>query len=257
MHLEEFAEGRTSPIHSLDPRIKLVSFLPLAIVVATARGLIVVLAALLVSLILLLFSRLKLRAVLSRLYPVNLFVLFLWFILPFSVQGETIFSLGPLAASYEGISYTLSITLKSNAILLCTIALVGTVPIFQLTHTLKHLKVPEKLVSLFFFCYRYISTLHQDYSTLSNAMKVRAFKPTTRLHTYRSYAYLVGMLLVRSYDHSQQIYQAMLCRGFKGKFPMLDHFPHLRKKDYLFLILMVFVIGSLVSVEVGSFWRMR
>ena len=257
MHLEEFAEGRTSPIHSLDPRIKLVSFLPLVMVVATASGLIVALAAVLVSASLLLFSRLNLKAVLSRLYPVNLFILFLWLILPFSVQGETVFSLGPLAASSEGISYALSITLKSNAILLSTIVLVGTIPIFQLTHSLKQLKVPEKLVSLFFFCYRYISTLHQDYSSLSNAMKVRAFKPTTRLHTYRSYAYLVGMLLVRSYDHSQQIYQAMLCRGFKGKFPMLDHFHHLRKRDYLFFLLMVFVIGLLVTIEAGKFWRVR
>ncbi|MFQ5867246.1 MAG: cobalt ECF transporter T component CbiQ [bacterium] len=254
MHLEEFAEGK-SLIHSLDPRIKLLGLFPFIVVVAIAKGLTPPLIALMVGVNLVLFSRLNLKAVSSRLLTVNLFILFLWFILPFSVKGEGIFTVGPLTATSEGISYALSITLKANAIVLSTVALIGTIPIFRLVHALRHLRVPEKLVNLFFFCYRYISVLHEDYSALYNAMKVRAFKPTTNVRTYRSYAYLIGMLVIRSYEHSQKIYQAMLCRGFKGRFPLLDHFTGLTRKDLIFFIFMIFVAGGLLTVEMGNyFW---
>jgi len=252
MHLEEFAEGG-SAIHSLDPRVKVATLFPLIIVVATARELFVPFLALIVGVILLSFSRLNLKAVLCRLYPVNLFILFLWLVLPFTVEGRSIFTRGGLVLTAEGLLLAFSITLKANAILLSTIALVGTIPVFRLAHTLRSLKIPEKLVNLFFFCYRYISVLHQDYSTLHNAMKVRAFKARTNIHTYRSYAYLVGMLVVRSYDHSEKIYQAMLCRGFKGRFPLLSHFTALTGKDYLFLIFMIFVTAGLSVIRLTGF----
>jgi len=253
MHLEEFAEGK-SLIHSLDPRIKLLSLFPFIVVVAISEGLIVPSIGLMVAGGLVLFSQLNLKAVLSRLLPVNLFILFLWLILPFSVKGKDIFTIGTLTATSEGFFYTLTITLKANAIVLATIALVGTIPIFRLVHALKHLKVPEKLVNLFFFCYRYISVLHEDYTALYNAMKTRAFKPATSLHTYRSFAYLIGMLVVRSYDHSEKIYRAMLCRGFKGRFPLLDHFAGLTKKDIVFFIFMIFLAGCLLTVEMSNYF---
>jgi len=254
MHLEEFAEGK-SLIHSLDPRIKLISLFPFIVIVAIARGLTVPSISLIAGVIVISFARLNMRALLNRLLAVNLFILFLWLILPFSVEGRSIFTIGRLTATSEGISYALTITLKANAIVLSTIALVGTIPIFRLVHALRHLKVPEKLVSLFFFCYRYISVLHEDYSALHNAMKMRAFKPTTNVHTYRSYAYLVGMLVLKSYEHSEKVYQAMLCRGFRGKFPLLHHFTHLTRKDLIFFVSMIFVAACLVTLEVGNhFW---
>ena len=45
-------------------------------------------------------------------------------------------------------------------------------------------------------------------------------------HTYRAYGYLVGMLLVRSLDRSERIVAAMKCRGFRGRFYLLDHFAY-------------------------------
>ena len=74
-------------------------------------------------------------------------------------------------------------------------------------------------------------------------MKVRAFHPRTDLHTYRSYAYLVGMLLLRSYERSRRIYQAMLLRGFRGTFWTLHHFRAGRSD---------FVAGALLGLYLGG-----
>jgi len=253
MHFEEFAEGK-SYIHSLDPRIKIAGLVPFILVVALTSKLQVSLLAVIAGITLVLFSRINFIALLKRLYAVNIFILFLWLILPFTIPGRKFLALGALKASYEGIFYTLNITLKANAIILCTIALVGTTPIFRIAHALRCLKIPEKLVYLFFFSYRYITVLHEEYDSLNRAMKMRAFKPRTNLHTYKSYANLIGILLVRSYDRSQRIYQAMLCRGFKGKFPALSSF-RTNKRDFAFLIFMLLFTIFLIMVETENFFR--
>ncbi len=229
MHLEEFAEGG-SLLHRLDPRVKLVSAAAFSAVVATLAAPAPLAAALLASGLLVALAGLRLRAVLLRLAVVNGFILFLWLTLPFSVPGEALFSLGPLTATAEGMRQALAITLKSNAIILALLALLATSPVMTLAHALNHLFVPAKLVHLVFFTYRYIHVLHDEYTSLTNAIKIRCFRPRTDLHTYRTYAYLVGMLLVRSFKRSQRVYDAMLCRGFAGTFWLLDHF-HLRRKD--------------------------
>ncbi len=245
MHLEEFAEG-TSIFHKLDPRIKFITFIPYIFVIAIMKGLTGPLVALIFSIIMIFLSRLTLRKIISRLFVVNAFIVLLWIFIPFSYPGDVIFRLGPFTATHEGMIFVLSITLKANAIVIATIAILGTSEVFSLAHALVHLKVPLKLVYLFFFFYRYISVMHEEYSRLKKALAVRAFKPKTNLHTYKTYAYLVGMLIVSSFDRSQRIYNAMLCRGFKGKFPIVSHF-NLRRKDVVFGFMM-FIITVLMGI---------
>jgi cobalt/nickel transport system permease protein len=238
MHLEEFAEG-TSIFHRLDPRVKFISLMPYIIVVAVMKDPKYPAIALLASCLMIVFARIDMKKLLNRLAAVNIFILLLWVFLPFSYPGDAVLRFGPLSASREGILFALSVTLKANAIILATIAILGTSEVFSLAHALVHLKVPNKLVYLFFFFYRYISVLHEEYTTLKRAISVRAFKPKSNMHTYKTYAYLVGMLIVRSYDRSQRIYNAMLCRGFTGRFPIITHF-HMHTRDYVFGGLMVF-----------------
>ena len=239
MHLEEFAEG-TSFFHRLDPRVKFITLIPYIIVVAIMQGIKYPAFALLVSTLMIIITRINRRKLLNRLGVVNIFILFLWLFLPFSHPGNELFHIGPLTATSEGFLFALSITLKANAIVLATIAVLGTSEVFSLTHALVHLKFPRKLVYLFFFFYRYISVLHDEYSKMRRAITIRSFQAKTNLHTYRTYAYLVGMLLVRSFDHSQRIYKAMLCRGFTGNFPIISHFE-LKRRDIIFGILMTFI----------------
>lgn len=236
MHLEEFAEG-TSVFHRLDPRVKFIAFMPYVLVIAVMEGVKYPAIALLISACMIIMTRIDMKKLFNRLVAVNIFILLLWLFLPFSYPGHEAFHIGPLTATREGLLFSVTVALKANAIVLATIAILGTSEVFSLAHALVHLKVPNKLVYLFFFFYRYISVLHDEYTKLQRAIHVRAFSPGTNMHTYKTYAYLVGMLIVRSYDHSQRIYQAMLCRGFTGRFPIIIHF-HMHTRDYLFSICM-------------------
>ena len=153
MDIEEFALGN-SFVHNLDPRVKIVCAVIFSTVVAVSHWIPAAALAIVFPMVLIVAARIKVRRVLSRLAVVNTFVLFLWLFLPFTFPGEVIYSLGPLEIHREGLLYALLITLKSNAIVLMVIALLGTSPVFNLVHALSHMGIPDKLVHTFFFCFR-------------------------------------------------------------------------------------------------------
>lgn len=232
MYLEQFAH-LASPIHRLDPRVKLITAMVFSVVVALNRSLEAGFLALILPVLLILAARLPFRPLLSRLAVVNVFILMLWLFLPFNYPGkDVLFALGPWDATREGIAYALLITVNSNAIVLMMLALLATTPVFNVVHAMSHMGIPDKLVHLFFFCFRYIHVIHEEYHRLADAMKMRGFRPRTDLHTYRSYAYLLGMLLVRSFDRAQRIQAAMKCRGFAGRYYILHHYE-MKRNDYL------------------------
>ena len=173
---------------------------------------------------LVLAARLPVRAVAGRLAVVNGFVLLLWLIMPLTYPGVPIFRLGPLTASREGVELALLITVKSNAVILACIALLSTVHISVMGRALSRLRVPNKLVHILLFMLRYLGETWHEYQRLGTAMKVRSFRPRTDLYTYRSYANMIGMLLVSSYSRAEAVYAAMLCRGFRGEFHSMDDF---------------------------------
>ena len=243
---EQFASG-DSFVHRLDPRMKIITAFTYAVVVALSSEFSALLAALAVSMVLIALARLPMRKVLYRLMVVNGLTLFLWIFLPFTYQGEVWFTLGPLQGTREGVSFALQITVKCNAILLALIALLATTPIVTLGHAMGQLRIPDKVVQLFLFTYRYIHVIFQEYDRLRNAMRARGFVPRTNMHTYRSYAYLVGMLLVRSYDRAERIHKAMLCRGFQGRYHALGQFSVTRSDVAYFMIMMSVILGMVFT----------
>ena len=230
-----FPQGN-SLIHRLDPRGRIIVAILTAAFLATAQRVPVQIVSLAAGVALITLARLNPLRLLWQLITVNCFVGFLWLTLPFSTPGSEIATLGPLTISNEGIALAFLITLKSNAILLTTIALLATMDVTHMGHALQHLRVPGKLIQILLFTVRYFGVLHREYHRLVTAMKIRCFHPRVNRHTWRSYGYLVGMLLVNSLDRSERILAAMKCRGFKGRFYLLDHFA-LSARDCVFLLI--------------------
>jgi cobalt/nickel transport system permease protein len=235
-------------LRHLDPRIKVVVVLFYSVVVAMAYRFQVLVAALVLGIFIVGLARVPVGELFRRLIPVNLLMLFLWFFLPFTFAGEPLFWIGPLTVTREGVLYAAMITVKSNAMMLMLISLVASTPIFTLGHAMHALGIPKKIVHLFFFTYRYIHVMHREYARLLNSMKIRGFKPGNNFHTYKTIAYMVGMLLVRSFDRAQRVHNAMLCRGFKGNLYSLSRFS-IQTKDIVSLVVMLAAILFLGILE--------
>ncbi|RLB25779.1 MAG: cobalt ECF transporter T component CbiQ, partial [Deltaproteobacteria bacterium] len=228
--------------------VKIITAALFSLVVALTYELTILFVSAVSALAILVAARLPLKKVFWRLIMVNGFILVLWLFLPFTTPGKTLFTLFGLEVSKEGVNYAALITIKSNTIVIACIALLSTCSVFKLVHALHYLYVPDKLVHIFFFSYRYIHVINLEYVRLTNAMKVRCFIPRNNLHTYKSFAYLIGMLILKSYERSRRVYNAMLCRGFKGKFYILEPYEF-HASDWLFGIISLLFIAGLVVIQ--------
>lgn len=244
---EPFALGHSS-VHGLDPRIRIVVACTYSIIVALSYNLVTLLGALGISLTMVGAARLGLKDVAKKMIIVNGFILFMWLLLPFTFQGPLSFTLGPLNVYRPGIIMSAQMTLKSNAIILMLLALVATMPMSTLGAALHRLSVPAKIVHLLLMTYRYIFVIEEEYERLMRAALIRGFKADTSLHTYRTYAHIVGMLFVRSALRADRVYHAMRCRGFKGKFYSLQEFT-LGKEECVFSAAMGLAMLALLSLS--------
>lgn len=241
-------DPETSWLHRIDPRIRVIASAIFAVVVVACDGFAALAAALAISLGLLVASRLPGRRTLMRVAAMDSFIIFILLLLPFTVPGEPLFTLWGYPASREGLWQAVEIALKANAIVLALMTLVGTMEPTMLGHALHALRVPERLVHLLMFTVRYIDVLQEEYLRLRVAMKTRGFRPRTNWHTYRSFGYLIGMMLVRSLERSERILAAMKCRGFTGRIPLLDRMA-IRSADIAFLGGFAFVLAALAFLE--------
>lgn len=237
-----------SIIHRLDPRLKISMALLFTSLLAISTRFSTLLAGLTFALLLTITAYLPFKALLKRLYTLNLFTLLLFLILPLTTPGNSWFYLGQLALNQEGLLQATTIALKSNAILLTLTALLSTIESPLLGYALHQLHLPKKLIHLLLFTVRYLDVLHQEYQRLRLAMKVRGFQARANWHTYRSFAYLIGMLLVNSLDRSERILAAMKCRGFQGRLLVLKKFDW-QQHDNVFTVIFIGLLIGLSGIE--------
>lgn len=246
MHLDIFSEG-SSFIHRLDPRVKIFCFVIFTILCIICQSIFKLSIYLIFIVSLIFFSNLNLKEVLNRVVPANFFIFLLWLFIPFTYKSNPyIVDFDFIKISEEGVVKTLIITLKCNAIMFATIVFLGTSNVISLTCALIYYKVPSKLVFLFFMFYRYLSVMHEEYVNLKRAVLARGFVPGTNLHTYKTYGYLIGSLIIKSFERSEEIYKAMLARGFKGVFPYLHEFKLSLKDLVLGFIFVTFTFSIFI-----------
>ena len=244
---EYFADGNAL-IQRLDPRLKILFAVIYSFCIALFRHFVPLMLSLAISLGLLSLAGIRFKVLAGRLLAFNGMVLLFWAVLPFTFSGEALWEIGPLTVTRPGIILSTVITLKANAIMTAFIALVSSTPISVTGHALLKLKLPKKIVHILLLTYRYVFVIEQEYQRLSRAMKTRGFIPGTNTHTYKTYAYLIGMIFVRSLDRAHRVHQAMICRGFDGKFYSLKQFK-LTTTDYAVLPFMTAMIIGLEVME--------
>jgi len=245
---EKFASGH-SFIHKLDPKIRIITSIVLSLAIALCDSFYFGSIYFFISICLVNLARLNLRDVIKRLKPMFWFILMIWIILPLTFDGDPLYSIYGLKVTLSGIRLCGIITLKSVSILLTFTALIATMTVASLGNGLHRIYVPDKMVFLILMTYRYISVIEEEYRRLLRAAKFRGFVPKTNLHSYKTFAYLAGMLFVRASVRARRVHQAMLCRGFNRKFHTLDVYPPNRLNSF-FLTGIIVISISLVIVEI-------
>lgn len=246
---EEFSHGH-SFLHKRDVRAKLIVSFVFIAVAATTQSFITALTSLFFSLLLISIAKLSASKVTRRLLVVNSFTFFLWLILPITYGGSTIVLLG-IPLSVAGLKLALLITLKTNAIILSILALLSTSTIAAIGYSLQSLGVPNRLSLLILFSYRNINVMYTEYNKLLCAARMRNFTPQTNIHTYKTYAHLFAMTLVKSWNRGERIHEAMVLRGFDGNFHTLER-PAMLKSDYSFLCINILLVVCIACLNLTT-----
>ncbi len=221
-----------SPLHRWDPRPKLIGLGALIFAFAFVETVILLPIMLLVTLSLFWISRLPWRFLLNRLRYPGLFLAMVTILLPF-LSGETvIWSWGPLALRAEGCVAALLIGCRFLCILTLSLILLGCTPFLTLVKGLRSLGLPSILTDMMLLSYRYLAEITQDLHRMQQAMYLRGFgyrppgseqsildRVRNSMGDLKRLASLTGTLLIRSYERSERVYQAMRLRGY-GLYPL-------------------------------------
>ena len=108
----------------------------------------------------------------------------------------------------------IGITLKLLLTITAALLLVATTGMISICSALFSLGAPKPIVVQLLFMYRYIHVLLEEFLTTLQAYQQSSFDDKG-VH-YKAWGSLLGQLLLRTIARAQQIYQAMLCRGYDG-----------------------------------------
>ena len=169
--------------------------------------------------------------------------------LPFTLPGHPILLIGGLTVSDAGLLRFGSILLKSWLSVQAALLLALTTPFTDLLWAFSSLHVPETLIAIIGFMYRYLYTLSDEAQRLMRARSARsAALPGHKsggglIWRARSAGGMVGNLFLRSYERSERVYAAMLARGYDGRLDRLDAPPLSRRAIVSGSLPLVLLVG--------------
>ncbi len=224
---QEYAQ-KNGFLQSLDPRIKAVTFLLFIIQLLFTRNIFV---------LIFLYSLCLLFAVISKI-QLGFFLKRTWIFIPlFSliIAIPAMFSPGLV---YQALIFIMRVAVSVSFVVLLSL----TTRHFELLKVLRFFKIPQIFVMTLGMCYRYIylfvEIIEQHYVAIKS--RVGAF-----VH-YKSgrgmVAWHIASLWNRSVKLNEQVYQAMLSRGYQGEALAWNDFK-IKTRDWLWLVIVVLIIG--------------
>ncbi len=215
--LEELAEKDT-PVHRRHPTVILLVTLSYIVTVASfgkyeLSGL---LPLLFYPLSVFIYAEIPLRTILVRILPALPLVLGIGILNP-------LFDRQPVAA-VAGIVVTAGWLSFISIVLRCVLSVVAALLLISVVGTggfsaaLRSLGIPRLIVAQFVLTFRYLHVLGEEASRMSLAWRLRS--GGRRRIQLREWGPMVGQWLLRTLRRTDRLYQAMLCRGFSGDFPL-------------------------------------
>ncbi len=207
-----------SPVHRLQPEIKILTLVLFALaVVSTPAQMVWAFSAYTLILVSMLnVAEIPPRFFLARLAIDLPFVLFA-FLLPFVGAGPRVFW-GPLSLSVEGLIGAWNVLAKATLGAGASVLLAATTEVPDILRGLQRLRVPTVLVAIASFMVRYLEVIAAELSRTRTAMAARGYSPKW-FGQVRPLAIAAGALFVRSLERGERVFQAMLARGYSGRWP--------------------------------------
>lgn len=111
---------------------------------------------------------------------------------------------------------------RTNLILLFNISLFYESKGYDIVRGLDTLKMPSKIVSVFYFTISLIDYLMMDFKKTKDSLKSRGFVANTSIFTYQTYGNIIAMIFIKALKKSEDMNHSMNARGFTNRIYFLN-----------------------------------
>lgn len=242
-------------LQSIDPRVKAVTFAFFIISALLIKNIPLLLCLYLFCILLASFSKISLRFFLVRTWVfIPIFSLFIAIPALFSAftPGEPLFTLRlsgiKLIITRPGLFGALLFVTRVNACVSFVILLGLTTRHTELLRVLRIFRIPQVFVTTLGMCYRYIYLFVGIIENTYLAIKSRVGSVAHYKKGQRIVALKIATLWQRSYQLNEEVYNAMLSRGYTGEERLLEGFK-VGVKDWGWLFCAIII--SILLVYAG------
>ncbi len=254
-----------SPIHRLDPRLKLVLTIFLIVIIFVAQTPVAYLCAATFVAVAVMLSHIPFKLMVKGLKPI-LFILVITTLLNlFYSGGEPIFQFWIISISKEGIWRTVTMLVRVVLLVIGTSLLTYTTSPIMLTDGLERLLSPLKKIKLpvhefslmMTIALRFIPTLIEEVDKISSAQKARGSDLETGNLIQRAKALvpILVPLFVSSFRRADELAVAMECRCYRGGAGRTRLRQYrLHRRDAVATIVSVLVLAAVILCNIFMRW---
>ncbi len=206
--------SRDTPLHRIDPRVKLLTTLAFIVVVLSygKYQLAPLMPLAIYPAVLIALGDVPLKFIARKLLIVSPFAIFVGLFNPL-LDRQTMLTVGSLEISGGWVSYA-SILIRFVLTVSATLAMVAGTGLHNVCRGLERLGVPSVFTVQVLMLYRYLFVLVNEGAAMSRARALRSVG--NRGMGLRACGAMLGSLLLRTLDRAQRVHTAMCCRGFDG-----------------------------------------
>jgi cobalt/nickel transport system permease protein len=253
LSLEEYTEGY-SPLHKLDARVKLICAITSIFCIVFLTHWYLPLLFFVVNFGLVLYSKASLKVYVKRLLmPISL-IAFISIIMPFT-YGSTIIARFPLIGIpiyQQGIYFGILVFTRCISAVSVLNLLILVTPITTVMDSLAWFHVPSVIIDTMLLMFRYIGILSEESTRMYRAQASRCghSSSVSYFRKIANYGNIAGSLLVRAFDRSVKVGNAMVSRGYTGKYNLFtSEKKAIPKWDALVGLLVVIATISVVLID--------
>ena len=236
-----------SPVHRLDPRMKVLATALFVVTVISfpKYEVIELVPFFLFPVLLIALGDIPAGLILKKVLFVSPFAVFVGLFNPlFDTRTAAVLFNIPVSGGW--LSF-LSILLKFSLTISAALILIATTSFPGVCQALRRLGAPALFISQLLFLYRYLFVLMEETMRIVRARDLRSFGRRGR--EAKVAVRIIGALFLRTVERAERIYRGMLSRGFRGDIPVLRRYG-VRMADVLFLAL---VAASLAAFRFFHF----
>lgn len=230
----------------LDPRIKVATLVLFIIVVSLVQSLPILAGVFVLILAFALLSKVTLGVFLRRiLIFIPIFTAFIAIPALFITQGEPLITLGNLTITEQGARTAGLLVLRVTDSLSFGVLFILTTRWTNILAALRWFRVPALFVTIMGMTYRYIFLLLHSINSMFLARRSRTIGSLSGGENRRWLGQALATTLVKSHHLSEEVYLAMLSRGYKDDGIVLNNFS-LKQRDFLWATFAVAIASLLI-----------